>query len=239
MRRTYSRLNSVEEKRNIKKAIAFSVFTIVLIILIFFFGITSAAKFATFIRNLTKSTQTVDNYDITPPAPPRINSLPEVVNKSSVTVAGNAEPGASVEIFINDAKSEVVANNDGDFSSSAELAKGANLIYALAKDSSGNISQKSSIYTVLYDTEKLQLTISYPTDQAKFVGDKQKHLTITGNTKPESTLTINNRLIRIDDSGGFSYTTDLSEGDNSFTFKVTDSAGSSTEKTVKVNFAPY
>jgi hypothetical protein len=180
----------------------------------------------------------VDTSDITPPAPPIINSLPEAVNKSYLDIEGKAEPGATVDIFVNDSKSEVVVNNEGSFSFTATLTKGENLISALAKDSAGNESQRSTVYKIIYDTEAPKLDISFPSEGAKFSGDKQKQLNIKGQTKFNSTLTINDRIVKVDDSGNFSYTLSLSEGDNSLNFKVTDQAGYTIEKTLKVNFTP-
>jgi hypothetical protein len=49
---------------------------------------------------------------------------------------------------------------------------------------------------------------------------------------------INDRIVSVDDSGTFQYTTTLNDGANTFAVKSTDQAGNTTEKDITLNFNP-
>ncbi len=237
MRRFYSRLASVEEKRNVRAAFILVALTIISLIALFTFGLPSVAKFASFVAELKGGNTPVEKNDTTPPAPPKIKNLPEATNKEILTLEGTTESGATIEVFLNDTGEEVVAGEDGAFSFSLDLKKGTNFIYAYAKDKSGNQSQKSQEITVTYDNEAPSLDISTPNDGKQFSGSLERQMTIEGKTEAKSTLTINDRLVKVDEDGSFSFSISLSEGDNSFNLKATDPAGNVSEKTLSVKFA--
>jgi len=239
MRKTYSRLAKVEEQRNFRRAFIFSFLTLGFILLAFFYGIPTIAKIASFVGDLKKSSTPVDKNDTTPPGPPRINELPEAVNKKDLTVSGYGEAGATIILTLNNNNEEVVADADGNFSFSVSLTKGENILSAKAKDQAGNESISSKTYTVVFDDEAPKIDISSPSDGASFYGSREKQLTIKGSTKVNSTLTINDRLIKVEDDGSFSYTTSLNDGENSFHFKAADQAENQTEKDLKVNYSSY
>ena len=123
MRRFYSRLASVEEKRNVRTAFILVALTIISLIALFTFGLPSVAKFASFVAELKGGNQPVEKNDTTPPAPPKIKNLPEATNKETFTLEGTTESGATIEVFLNDNGEEVVAGDDGVFSLSLDLKK--------------------------------------------------------------------------------------------------------------------
>lgn len=205
---------------------------------LFTLGLPTLAKFAGFLTDLNKSGKPIEKSDTTPPAPPRINDLPDYTNQLSLSVTGTTEPAAVVKLFLNDKEEEVLADKDGNFSTKFDLKKGENTVSALATDSSGNQSQKSPVQKIIFDNEPPSITIDSPADGASFFGSKQKQLTIKGKTKVGAGLTINDRFADVDDSGNFTFTTTLSEGQNTFNLKATDKAGNTTEKSITVNFSP-
>jgi hypothetical protein len=239
MRKAYSRLAKVEEQRNFKRAFIFSFLTLGFILLTFFYGIPVVAKVASFVGDLKKSSTLVDKNDTTPPGPPRFNNIPEAVNKKGLTISGYGEAGAAILFNLNDGEEEVITDSDGKFSFSVNLAKGENILSAKAKDQAGNESASSKVYIIIFDDEAPKIEISSPEDGASFYGSKEKQLTIKGNTKVDSILTINDRLIKVEDDGSFSYTVSLNDGENSFHFKVVDQAQNQTEKDLKVNYSSY
>ncbi|MFZ5932877.1 MAG: Ig-like domain-containing protein [Patescibacteria group bacterium] len=234
----YSRLASVEERRNKRRAFFFIVLTVLSILVLIFFGLPSIAKFAAFLTDIRKSSLPVDKNDTTPPAPPRLSRLPEATNKTEVELSGTTEEGATVILFINGKEEEIVADADGKFAFSLPLRKGENEVYAKAKDLAGNESQPSAVQIVIFDNEPPNLDISSPDDGSQFYGEKQRQLTITGVTEGGVTLTINDRIVKVEEDGSFTFVTTLGEGGNSFNFKSTDKAGNQTEKTISVNFSP-
>jgi len=203
-----------------RRAFLFTILTILAILGVLFYGLPSVAKFAAFLSDLRKSSLPVDKNDNTPPAPPRLDRLPEATNNPEVEISGATEEGATIVLTLNGKEEEVVADADGKFRFSFPLKKGENEISAKAKDLAGNES------------------ISYPADGSQFYGDGQRQLAIKGTTEAGVTLTINDRLVKVEENGSFTFASTLGEGENSFNFKSTDKAGNQTEKTIKVNFSP-
>lgn len=237
MRRFYSRLATVEERKNVRSAFILILLTVTAIVGLIMFGLPTVAKFASFVADLRKGNQPVDRNDATPPAPPTFNQLPEATNKQKIDISGNSESGTTITLLINNNPQEVVVDSTGTFRFSADLNKGQNTLWASAKDKAGNESQKSKVITILFDNEAPNLDISEPNDGQQFNGAKERQITIKGKTEPASTLTINDRLVKVEDDGSFIFATTLNEGDNSFNFKAVDTAGNNSEKTLTVHFS--
>ena len=234
----YSRLASVEEKRNMRRAFLFTILTILAILGVLFYGLPSVARFAAFLSDLRKSNLPVDRNDTTPPAPPRLDRLPEATKEPEIEISGVTEEGATVILTLNGKDEEVVADADGKFRFSYSLRKGENQISAKAKDRTGNESQPTAGITVLFDNEAPKLDISAPADGSQFYGDGQRQLAIKGTTEVGITLTINDRIVKVEEDGTFTFATTLADGENSFNLKSADKAGNQTEKALKVNFSP-
>ncbi len=237
MRRFYSRAATVEERRNVRSAFILILLTVVAIVGLVTFGLPTVAKFASFVADLKKSNQPVDKNDTTPPAPPTFSQLPEATNQQKIDITGNSESGATVSLSVNGSSEEAVAGSDGTFTFSVNLQKGQNTFWATAKDKSGNESQKSKIITILFDNEAPAIDITEPSDGQSFNGTRERQITIKGKTEPKSTLTINDRLVKVEDDGSFVFATTLNEGDNSFNFKSVDLARNNSEKTLTVHFS--
>jgi hypothetical protein len=238
MKHRYSRLASSEEKRNMRRATTFVALTIVAVILIFTVGIPVMAKFAGFIGDLRKSSTPVDINDKTPPPPPAVENLPEYTNQQKLGISGSSESGAAVKLFYNTSEEEVVAGEDGKFTFSIILSKGANDISLSSCDTSGNESAKTTSYTIVFDNEPPDLSIDSPSDGASFFGTKQRQITVLGTTETAASITINDRPIKVADDGSFSYTTTLGDGNNDFNIKAFDKAGNTTENKISVNYSP-
>ncbi|QQG47153.1 MAG: hypothetical protein HY044_03350 [Candidatus Woesebacteria bacterium] len=237
MRKYYSRLSRLEEKRSIRSAFVFGVLTIGILILMVFFGIPLVTKFAGIVTDIKQSNQPIQKNDTTPPPPPNFNYIPDFTNQNKIVVSGNTEAGATVTIYFNDTQTDVVSDNNGNFSSEFNLSDGANSFYGIAKDKSGNKSNESQHYKVTLDKKAPKLTISSPHDGDKFLGDKNKQISIQGMTDPSTQITINDRFVSVSDDGSFKYQTTLSDGDNNFSVKAIDSAGNKTEQILKVNYS--
>lgn len=233
----YSRRASVEEKKNIKKAYKYVIFSVLAIVFLIFLGLPVLIKFAGFLGDLSKSDKPVDIVDITPPAPPQFDFIPEYTNSSSIEVNGTSEDGAIITITANGSLNEVVADSDGRFSFKFSLKKGENSIEAFAKDTSGNESNKSKLIKVTFDNEEPILENLTPSDGSSYFGSGQRQLVIKGNVNEKVNLLINERVVSVNDDGTFSFATTLSEGINSFEIKALDMAGNETKKSISVNFS--
>jgi hypothetical protein len=237
---SYSRLAKKEEIRNLRKIFLFGGLTAFLIFGIIFLGIPALTKIAFFFSEIKNSNNQGEKTDILPPAPPKINSLPEATNQNIISISGFSEEGATIEIYINDSLvKKVISSKEGKFlADNVPLEEGKNEIYAVAIDQAGNIGQSSPKTSIIYDKNPPPLEIEKPKDGETFIGEKQRKITISGKTEPEAILTINDHLEVLDQNGNFSLTYSLLNGENTLKFIVYDKAENKTEKEIKVIFSP-
>jgi hypothetical protein len=234
----YSRLQSVEEKRNFRNAALLIGLTIISIILLIFFGIPAIGKVASFVSDLKGGNSPISSNDKTPPAPPRFQSFIDYTNQKYVTIGGTAEPGTTVKLTFDGNTTETVVDNEGKFTfTDLELKEGENTYSAEAVDSAGNVSIKSQDKVITYDIKPPEVTIDSPADGATFFGSTQRQINIQGTTETSSSVTINDRIVTVDNNGKFSYPVTLNGGDNQFNIKVTDQSGNLTEKQMTLKFS--
>lgn len=238
MRRLSRRFAATEERKNTRNAIFFIILTIGAFALLYFVGIPAFGKLSTLVSSLKGNNKKIGSSDITPPPPPKFKYFPEHTNQQTITLSGNTEPGATVKLTFDENPQETLADGAGEFSFNVTLQNGNNTFSATATDQSGNQSQKSDNYQVFFDNKAPDLEIVSPNDGASFFGSTQRQVTIEGKTESEAQITINDRIISVDDFGGFQYTTTLNEGGNTFNVKATDLAGNTTEKSITLNFTP-
>lgn len=234
----YSRRATLEEKKNKRKAVIFVALTIVMVLVLFFYGIPLLIKYTGFLTDIRKSSTPIETEDTTPPPPPRVDDLPESTKDFTVDVNGSTEEGATVIMIINGIKEEVLANKNGRFSKTIELLDGENTVVVYAKDSSGNESKRTDEFVILYDNEPPELEIISPEDGHQTYGSSGRQISIEGSTDDNADVTINGRFVVVDKSGKFSFTTTLSEGENEFIIKAEDEANNAIEKTIKVKYNP-
>lgn len=237
---THSRLTRKEEARSLRRAFFYLVLTIGFVTLLAIWGIPSLVRVATFFSQWRGATTPIGKTDILPPAPPTINPIPRATKKDLLSLSGTSEPGSTVEIYLNEVvNGSVVANNEGVFIvDKISLSSGENEIYAVATDQAGNNSSPSRKFNILYDNQPPELEISAPEEGASFSGEAQKRLTISGKTEAGINLTLNGRLVILDQEGNFSTTITLSEGENIVKIVATDLAENQTEKEIRVTFTP-
>jgi hypothetical protein len=235
----YSRLQSLEEKRNVKRAVFFIVLSILVIAVFFFYGIHALSRLLYFVSDLKKSNTPIQITDNTPPPPPRFNSFSNFTNQQNINLSGNGEPGSTIKLTLNGQEHSTLTDKDGNFSfSNLPLNSGVNTFSAISIDSAGNQSQKTQDYTITFDNKPPNLTITSPADGSQFNGSSQRQVTISGTTDAGAQVTINGRIVAVDDSGNFQYTTTLNDGANTFAAIATDQAGNTTEKDFTLNFSP-
>lgn len=228
----------MEEKRNTRSAIFFIVLTVAFLSLIYFAGIPLIGKFTVFVSSLRGGSKAIQQTDTTPPAPPTFNNFPTFTNQQNASVSGTTEPGATVKLTLNGTTQESVADKDGIFSFNLQLQNGVNSLSAISVDQAGNQSLQTQNFQITFDNKPPNLTINSPSDGAGFFGSNQIQVTIQGKTDAGAQITINGRIVSVDDSGNFQYTTTLNSGANPFAVISTDQAGNTTEKDITLNFTP-
>lgn len=236
MNNPYSRRIITQEKRNIRKASLYILLTIAAIALFIFLGIPLIAKTASFVSELKKGTKPIEKQDTIPPAVPNIQIPPEYTNQPKIEIKGTTEPGITIIVQANSQTEEIVSVKDGLFTYTFSLKNGENKISFIAKDNSGNESQSTPTYTINYDNEPPEITISSPQDGTSFYGSKQRQIVIQGKVKDADTLKINDRIVIIENNGSFTYAVTLQEGNNDFEIIAEDKAGNKKIERLTVQF---
>ncbi len=214
------------------------ILTIGVVIFLFVIGIPAVGRVATFVSGLRSNNSLITSNDKTPPAPPTFRSFPDFTNQQTANISGNAEPGSTVKLTFNGKAQETLVDKNGNFSfQNLSLLDGDNTFSAVAVDSAGNTSQKTSQNKIAFDNKPPSLTVDSPPDGSKFFGSGQRQVTIQGTTDSGAAITINDRIVSVDDSGKYQYSTTLSGGDNKLTVKSVDQAGNSTEKDITISFS--
>jgi len=179
--------------------------------------------------------------DTTPPPPPYIEALPKFTKEASIKVTGYSEPGAEVKLFFNGRETDKqICNNEGLFNfPDQNLLPGENQFYVIAIDDAGNESQPSNTQKITMDKEPPELIISQPSPGQIFIGENYI-VTVTGETEPDATVTVNGHLVIHKSQGDFSYTIALekSPGEKTITCQAADQALNQTEKVIKVIYHP-
>lgn len=238
MRRRYSRKAKIETRRNIRRTVLYIISAILVIAILFFFGLNLLIKYAGFFMDIDSSDTPIEVEDTTPPPPPRLRSYEDVTNQEDIEIRGNTESGAKVRLLINNREEEVLANNEGQFSYTFELNKGKNQFSAIAIDSSGNESTESDTVSIVYDDQPPDLEIIKPSDGQDFYGAENRQINIEGQTEDDARVSINGKWAVVDNQGKFSYLVSLEDGENIFEIISTDKAGNQSEAELAVNFTP-
>ena len=232
-----SRLQRVEEKRNMRRATVLSLGTILIIVAVIVLGIPLLIRMAVFLGDLKSSSRPVDKNDLIPPVPPSISLPYDATNSATQTVGGSAERGSSVWLTLNgESSGDVVAAEDGGWSiSPVRLVGGDNKLSAVAIDQGGNKSAPSSEVDIYYSQQPPQLDIFAPADNQQVSGTTVE---ISGTTTASVKLTVNGRLIIVNSEGKFSTQFNLTSGDNALVFIAVDRAGNLTRAELTVTSTP-
>lgn len=236
-----SRLTRTSEKQNKRQALLFTIGILVLIIVLFQFGPFLINFFGNTIYNLRGGDKS-DNSQVVGREllqPPILIGIPEATQSAHISFGGTApDTSGTVELYVNnDLKKEVKINSKMDFTvDSLSLSTGTNTVKArFAKgDKTSSFTQD---FLVNYFTDKPKLDISQPNDGQTFT-KADKNITVSGNTDPDNTITVNSFRAIVDSSGKFNYILQLNDGDNNIIITAQNSAGGSTQKQLKVTYNP-
>lgn len=232
----HRRISTLEEKKNLKSAYIYIILTVFIVVFFIIFGIPLLSRMTNFISDMKRSNEPITKEDTTPPAPPKSDFLPEATNKENLEIKGSVEPSVLVTLFINEEKLETTSDKDGRFSFNITLARGENNISLRAKDEGGNESTASEEYIVIYDDKEPDLEIISPPDGKTFSGTLQRQVVIEGKTEEGAKITINDRLVVVEEDGSFTFATTLQEGGNNFNIKSVDKAGNETTKGITLQY---
>ena len=170
-------------------------------------------------------------------APPVLDFFPEATASANITVSGIASKKQTVNLYINDELTNTAgADNNGKFVFKEVLNPGENTVKTKAVVNNKE-SDFSNILTISFKNAPPSLNITSPSDNQSFSKD-QNTAVIKGTTDADVKVIVNGFWAIVDDSGNFSYTLSLQNGDNHIKIVATDPAGNKNEKEVKVNYSP-
>ena len=188
------------------------------------------------ISDLKTSNNTVTSVDNIPPVVPNIHPYDEFVSTQIVSIKGNTEPSATVQLYLNGEKNEVVAGQDSEFIFRLDLSEGENEFYVISVDAAGNKSNSSKVYRITYDKSPPNINITSPQDNASYSGTSAKMMEIKGSTEADSTVTINDKFVSVDESGAFISRYSLNNGENKITIKSIDRSGNENSKDLTITY---
>jgi hypothetical protein len=234
-----SRLTRTQSKRLNRQTVLLTIASIATFLAIIFLGIPALVRMAVFFGELKSSTEPVGQEDTIAPSKPQLETLPTATVSGQLTIRGFAESDSIIALYRSGSElKETTANDEGEFSFVAvDLRDGENTFYVTAKDSAGNQSDQSPRQTVVYDASPPKLTIDSPGEGETIYGQTNRTINVSGSTDEDSTVTVNDRLAIVN-SGNFSTTIQLNEGDNTIVVIATDRAGNETKKEIKVKYQP-
>lgn len=234
-----SRLARTSEKQNKKQALLFTLGIVILIFVLFQFGPLLVNVFGNAVYTLrggdkSDSAQVVGKQLLQPPI---LQNIPEATQSSQISFSGTApDTNGTVEIYVNgDLAKETTINSKADFSlNGINLIKGLNTLKArfVKGDKTSSFTQD---YQVNYLVDKPKLEVSFPIDGATFTR-ADKSITVSGTTDPDNSVLVNSFRAIVDSDGKFSYLMQLNDGDNQITIEAQNTAGSATQKQLKVTY---
>ena len=180
---------------------------------------------------------TVENFrfrvDTTPPPLPGAPTvtIPERSRVSSITVAGTAEPKATVKIVVKQdaevkATHTTTADDQGNFSLRITLPEGTSSIWVSAIDEAGNEGPARLYGTIVVDSAVPTVTITSPPDKTT---TSQASIAVVGKVSEQAKWTViapaGTWTGRTDKDGNFSVSIALVEGTNTIVVTAEDDAG--------------
>jgi len=235
-----SRLNKNFEKKTKRTMILSIIGILIILFLLFRFGIDALVNFSLFISGNKNQIATQNSNQINYAAPPILNPLPQATNSARVIISGQSLKDYEVLLYINGNNVDQVATNEnGNFVFSEDLTNGDNQIKAKAKLNSKQ-SDFSDTIDVVYRNSPPTLEVSSPSNGQTFNKNQigtGNTINVSGKTDPGVSVTINGFWAVVDDSNNFSYNLPLQNGDNQIKIVAIDAAGNKSEKDLKVNYS--
>ena len=233
-----SRLERVRSRKAAKQGIIYLVLAVLLIITTIVWGLPAIAK----ITGILIKTD-INPIEITEqrPTPPIFSDVPEATYSAKVMIAGYAQPGLEVILYINGAEYDrQLISESGIFSfDKVPLTEGPNDAYAYTTTPHNLRSEQSKTYTITVDSTLPVVTIESPHDADVFRGQSQRITNIVGSVNElGSKVFIGDRMLIIQPDGKFNLTYQLIEGDQELQIKAIDKAGNENLSTLKLRWEP-
>lgn len=220
--------DKTEEKTIRRRLFIVGGLTLVLILIIWFWGVTFVQIIGALGINETES-DTVTTIEI-PLQKPNLQDLPEFTNKEKITISGTTSPALNLTLLVNGTQvGKTLSDKNGSFSFiNVQLKEDINLIKVIASKEGGETQETRALITL--DKTKPQLIINSPVNGQTFPKETSS-ITIKGKSEADAIVMVNSIQAILDQDGNFSYTLSISSGENKIEITAADKAGNvSTEK---------
>jgi len=228
----------VRSRKAGKQGLMYLIIAIVLIVITLIWGLPAVARLAGY---LVKSDDQPIKINEQRPTPPIFSDIPEATYSAKVLIAGYAQPGLDVVLYINGAEyKKKLVSESGTFTfDKVELVEGDNVSYAYTTTPHDLRSEQSKSYTIVLDATKPVVIIDNPKTEEVFRGQSQRITTFTGSVSElGSKVYIGERMVIVQSDGKFSLPYQLVEGDQEIQIKAVDKAGNIGESSIKLRWEP-
>ncbi len=226
-----------EEKKFTRKLITSLVIVAASGIFVIFFGLPLLAKVVFFMSGGSqKQTQNTTDTSLAL-LPPTLDPIVTATNSARINISGYSVIDATITVVVNGEESaKIPTDKDGKFSTSEiTLKEGENKINAFVAKKDQE-SSPSVTFVVIYKKSNPNIEISSPKNGARIHQDS-RDISISGLTDAGNRLTINDRLVIVQNDGSFNFKVTLTDGDNTIKLQAADDAGNTTDQELKVNFS--
>jgi len=234
-----SRLEKRSQRNQWRQTFVWGGLTILVLVGLVVFGFPLFIRIAGWYGDWKTSESPISRDDRVSPAPPRLNVPFDATSSAVLNLSGFAESGSTIDVFVNqELVKTVVAEADGSFfASNLQLDKGFNSIYATATDQAENVSAESRKEEVIFDNQPPELTVEKPLSESRFYGRSEKRIEVRGLVDADAQVTVNGRLVIVDQLGRFSTFVSLNDGEQVISVLAVDKAGNETKEELKVTYS--
>lgn len=233
-----SRLERVRSRKAGRQGVFYLVLAVLLIIGTIGWGLPGVARLTGYLIGTDNSP--IDTQEQRP-TPPIFSDIPEATYSAQVRIAGFAQPGLDVILFLNGAEYErkLVAESGTFTFDKVVLAEGENAAYAYTATAKDLRSEQSKSYTITLDSTKPTVIIDSPKEGEIFRGQAQWIANFAGSVSElGSKVFIGERMVIVASDGKFSLPYQLVEGDQEIQIKAVDKAGNENLSSIKLRWEP-
>jgi bacillopeptidase F len=233
-----SRLERVRSRKAGKQGVIYLLIALGLIVVTVVWGLPLVARLSGYLIKTDGDPFVAEELR---PTPPIFSDIPEATYSAQVKIAGFAQPGLEVILYLNGAEYErkLVSESGTFIFDKVSLTEGENTAYAYATTAHELRSEQSKSYTIIVDATKPTVTIDTPKEGEVFRGQAQRITTFSGSVSElGSKVYIGERMVIVQSDGKFSLPYQLIEGDQEVQIRAIDKAGNEGISSIKMRWEP-
>lgn len=232
----YSRLVRSRQRLSERQALLLLGLSLILIIVFLTIGLPLLFKISSSLSGLRRAKNPLFEDQSFTPTPPRLSQEFVATKSAQIKISGVADANSTVELFQNNqSQGTTLTSDQSTFSFEVTLQNGENLFTAQAISPSGKKSDHSPVYQIDLLVSPPSLVLDHPQDGQTTT---EKTIEVSGQTDPNTSVFINDRLALVTSDGRFRHNLALSPGENKIRIVAIDQAGNETTRQISVKFNP-